>query len=155
MISLFKNLELDNNATAFNEMKDWLYDLMEKYGVELEYLNGLFAYYDMVTGNNVETDTEEAVLALDRAWRAICTYEWWDYETKDPAPYRNIILSLAKTYYQNERINNCAIAGQAQVTQKTQGSRSITFRNSAVELDSDGMTAEIKRALPPRKLRVL
>ena len=102
-----------------------------------------------------ETDGEE-VRNIDMAWRAIARYCWYDYDDAAAiAECKMLIVELARAYYINNVYSKRQIQGERQVTQMSQGSRSITFSSGFAELDSNGLTAEVKAALPVRKLRVI
>ena len=90
---------------------------------------------------------------VDKAWRAIANYLWLSYDA-DTSDYFTPIITLAKTYLINASIVNSTLSGQAQLTQMTQGSRSVTFRSGTIELDRFGLTNEVKAMLSP-KIRIL
>ena len=90
---------------------------------------------------------------VDKAWRAIANYLWLSYDA-DASDYFTPIVVLAKTYLINASIVNSTLSGQAQLTQMTQGSRSVTFRSGTIELDRFGLTNEVKAMLSPT-IRIL
>ena len=101
--------------------------------------------------------SEEAeAMYIDLAWTAICKYLWCDYD--DSAMLKRCafaVAQLAYVYYYNDRVKRETMSGKAPVTQMSVGSNSVTFGSKKIELDNFGLTADVKAALPPRKLRVL
>jgi len=100
------------------------------------------------------TEDDKIAEIVDTAFRAIINYLWLPYET-DETVFKAPLIRLAKIYYQNDAVFREVASGEAQITQLTQGSRSVTFRSPSVELDNYGLTAEVKAMLPPRRLRVI
>lgn len=123
--------------------------IKDRFTTIYDYLNG---YFEDI---GVSVIQEELVLAIDNAWRAICKYCWIDYDLEDITEYLTPITMLSKAYYQNAIVQKKTISGNTPITQLTQGSRSVTYKNSTVDLDGDGMTAQVKACLPSRKMRVL
>lgn len=128
-------------------------DLATIYADELSYIQTIFdrdniSYYDDVL-----------LTHIDNAWRAIARYQWLDYDISTiqtvKADYTRLIALLAIAYFNNANITKSKLKGEKAITQQSQGSRSVTFRADNVELDTNGLTDEVKAALPPRKLRVL
>lgn len=93
------------------------------------------------------------------AWRAIAGYLWIDYNSENiisvKTEYSTLICKLAIAYFSNAQVEKSKVKGDLAITQMSQGSRSVTYRTNIIELDNYGLTAEVKAALPPRKLRVL
>lgn len=123
-------------------------ELKTTYADELSYIDALF------TKEGISFDESELVIDIDNAWRAIAKYLFIDETTYNPI-YSTLVIRLAMAYHNNHEIEKGNLKGALQVTQQTQGSRSVTYRSNSIELDSNGLTAEVKAALPPRKLRVL
>lgn len=111
----------------------------------------VISYVSADMGITVDDKIAEIV---DTAFRAIINYLWLPYET-DETVFKTPLIRLAKYYYQNEVVFKNTVSGDTQITQLTQGSRSVTFRNPSVELDNYGLTADVKAMLPPRRLRVI
>lgn len=128
-------------------------DLMTIYSDEYTYISSLF--------NELGVTCSQSLLlnCIDMAWRAIAKYQWIDvnYDTiaTDKAEYIPLIQELAVAYYNNSKIRNSIIKGEPQITQQAQGSRSVTYKSNSIEIDGNGLTAEVKAAMPVRKLRVL
>lgn len=127
------------------------YDVyVDKYLEELHIFEMLLQELDIV-----ETTGEE-VRNIDLAWRAIARYCWYDYDdTEAQKECRLLIVELARAYYINNVYSKKQIQGERQVTQMSQGSRSVTFSSGFAALDANGLTAEVKASLPAKKLRVL
>ena len=129
-------------------------DLATIYADELSYIQTIFdrdniSYYDDVL-----------LTHIDNAWRAIARYQWLDYDISTiqtvKADYTRLIALLAIAYFNNANITKSKLKGEkTAVTQQSIGGASVTFRSDNVELDSNGLTDEVKAALPPRKLRVI
>ena len=96
---------------------------------------------------------------IDNAWRAIACYLWLDYDASNittvKADYERLISLLAIAYINNAIITKSKLKGESAITQQSQGSRSVTYRSNTIDIDSNGLTDEVKAALPPRKLRVI
>jgi len=128
-------------------------DLMTIYTDEYTYISALF--------NDLGVTFNQSLLLnyIDMAWRAIARYQWIDidYDTisDDKAEYIPLIQELAIAYFNNAQKRNSIVKGEAQITQQSQGSRSVTYKSNTIEIDDNGLTAEVKAALPVRKLRVL
>lgn len=128
-------------------------DLMTIYADEYTYISALF--------NDLGVTFNQSLLLnyIDLAWRAIAKYQWIDidYDTisDDKAEYIPLIQELAIAYFNNAQQRNSIVKGEPQITQQAQGSRSVTYKSNTIEIDSNGLTAEVKAALPVRNLRVL
>lgn len=128
-------------------------DLFFYYSTEINILNSLFRDTEVDF-----SDDTEMIMQIDTAWRSICKYLWIDYNLEDESSrkdYSVLIAQLAKAYYINSHISTKMMNGDRPVTQQTQGSRSVTYASASIAVDADGLTAEVKAALPHRKLRVL
>lgn len=128
-------------------------DLATVYSAEYNYISALF------TREGISFNQDDVLIHCDNAWRAIARYLWIDYKPDNimekKADYTKLIALLAIAYYNNAVIARGGLAGRQYITQQTQGSRSVTYRSSVVDVDANGLTAEVKAALPPRKLRVV
>lgn len=127
--------------------------LASVYADELEYIVTLFS------AEGINYNPNELLINIDDAWRAIACYLWLDYDSDNievvKADYQTLICRLAMAYFNNAQIEKGNLKGTKFITQQSQGSRSVTYRSGAIEIDSNGLTAEVKAALPVRKLRVL
>jgi hypothetical protein len=63
------------------------------------------------------------------------------------------VITIA--YFNNDTVKNKSAKGERLITQQSQGSRSATYTNASISIDSDGLTNEVKAALPLPKLKVL
>lgn len=128
-------------------------DLETVYASELAYIKTL------LDRNSVFYYEDELLTHIDNAWRAIACYLWIDYDASNivtvKADFSRLISLLAIAYFNNAKIIESKLKGEKAVTQQSQGSRSVTYRSETVDIDSNGLTDEVKAALPPRKLRVL
>lgn len=122
--------------------------LKQQYADELSYIDTLFSK------EGIPYSEDELLIDIDSAWKAITKYLFIDDITYNHT-YSIQVIRLAMAYYNNNQIQKGNLKGVLQITQKTQGSRSVTYRSNTVELDSNGLTAEVKACLPPRKLRVV
>lgn len=126
----------------------------DEYYVKYEFAMNRF--YKMLQENNIDISEEAEAMYIDLAWTAICKYLWCDYD--DSAMLKRCgfaVAQLAYIYYYNDKIKREVMSGETPITQMSQGSRSVTFGSKKIELDNYGLTADIKAALPVRKLRVL
>ena len=140
-----------NNEDFYNAPQSSIYD-----GYTEKYINELHQFDALLQGLGLVETEGELLRNIDLAWRAIARYEWYDYDDSDSqAECRMLIVELARAYYINNVYTKKQIKGERQVSQMSQGSRSVTFGSGFAELDSNGLTAEVKAALPPRKLRVI
>ena len=123
------------------------------YKDELNYIRSQF------NKDSIDFYKDELLIAIDNAWRAIASYLWIDFDESNirdiKDKFQTVIVHLAVAYYNNYQIQRGNLKGVLYVTQQTQGSRSVTYRSNVTQLDSNGLTEEVKAALPPRKLRVL
>ncbi|MBR5497070.1 MAG: hypothetical protein IKV76_03725 [Clostridia bacterium] len=121
--------------------------LKEKYAKELAYLQSLFA--DL----GVDTLKESILMdAVNRAYVAIRNYLRLD-ENEDVTIYFDAAVALAKAYYNNSIIELNKATGKRTVTQKSQGSRSITYGTATTEIDNNGLTADVKALLPLPRIK--
>lgn len=121
--------------------------LKEKYAKELAYLQSLFA--DL----GVDTLKESILMdAVNRAYIAIRNYLRLD-DNEDVTIYFNAAVALAKAYYNNSIIELNKATGKRTVTQKSQGSRSITYGTATTEIDNNGLTADVKALLPLPRIK--
>lgn len=123
------------------------------YADELAFIKTIF------DRENIDYYDDVLLIHIDNAWRAIARYQWLDYDYRNietvKADYTRLIALLAIVYYNNANITKSKLKGEKAITQQSQGSRSVTYCADNVELDSNGLTDEVKAALPPRKLRVI
>ena len=123
------------------------------YADELAYIESLFQR------ENIAFNSDDISIHCNTAWRAIARYLWIDYTAENimekKANLKDLIALLAIAYYNNALIARGNLRGERSITQETLSGRSITYRSDIVELDANGLTAEVKAALPPRKLRVV
>ena len=128
-------------------------DLATVYSAEYNYISALF------TREGISFNQDDVLIHCDNAWRAIARYLWIDYKPDNimerKADYTNLIALLTIAYYNNAIIARGSLRGEQYITQQTLSSRSVTYRSGVVEVDANGLTAEVKAALPPRKLRVI
>lgn len=128
-------------------------ELSTIYATELDYISAFFGR------EGIDFNESELLTHIDLAWRAIARYMWIDYNVDsladDKSGYEKLIETLALAYYNNAQIEKNAYKGNLQITQQSQGSRSVTYKSGYIETDANGLTAEVKAALPVRKLRVL
>lgn len=102
-----------------------------------------FCYYD--------PQYKAMLSAIDRAQKAILKYTRWPTMEEG---YENVTAALALQYFLSDRKAVQSFSGNQPVSQQTQGSRSVTYRFENFGFDKDGLTAEIKAALPYPMLRV-
>lgn len=123
-------------------------DLQEKYSSELEYIKSV-----MLGNSDFSPDDNILLASIDRAYTAIRNYLHLE-ANDDLTPYFVAATTLAIVYYTNNVVVNGKAAGTRTITQKSQGSRSITYGSANIELDAQGLTADVKALLPKPKLRV-
>ena len=120
-------------------------DLKTKYADELNTIKGMLEISD--TGKDTMI-----VLAIDKAYKTILNYTGWlifDME------YIASVYSLAIAYYTNDCLKYKKAKGEHTITQQTQGSRSVSFGENQVSIDSDGLTQDVKSMLPLPLLKVV
>ena len=128
-------------------------DLMTIYSDEYTYISSLL--------NELGVTFNQSLLLnyIDLAWRAIAKYQWIDvnYDTiaTDKAKYIPLIQELAIAYFHNAQQRNSIVKGEEQITQHSVGSVSMTYKSNTIEIDSNGLTKEVKAAMPMRKLRLI
>ena len=128
-------------------------DLMTIYADEYTYISSLL--------NELGVTFNQSLLLnyIDLAWRAIAKYQWIDvnYDTiaTDKAKYIPLIQELAIAYFNNAQQRNSIVKGEEQITQHSVGSVSMTYKSNTIEIDSNGLTKEVKAAMPMRKLRLI
>ena len=78
-------------------------DLATIYSEEYSYISTSF------DNDNISFTSQELLLHIDLAWRAIAKYLWIDYNLdtiiSDKASYISLIEILAIAYYNNAKIN--------------------------------------------------
>lgn len=127
--------------------------LRTAYKDEYEYISAF------LTENGVNFTEGELLTDLDIAWKSIASYVWIHFTYDDiadkKANYFTQIVKLAIAYFYNDLSRNAKVTGENGITQFTLGSQSITFRTSDIQLDSYGLTDEVRASLPPARLRLL
>lgn len=130
-----------------------LTNLASVYSDESTYISALF------NREGIAFSEDELLINIDDAWRAIACYMWIDYNSENIATkkenFETLIAKLAMAYFNNSQIAKSNIKGDYAITQISQGSDSMTLRSNVIEIDSNGLTSEVKAALPPRNLRVI
>ena len=109
---------------------------------------------EMLAENNISISEHASAMYCDLAWQAISRYLCVEYD--DSAMLHRCafaVAQLAYVYYYNDCVKREVMSGKAPVTQMSIGSNSVTFGSKKIELDNFGLTADIKAALPPRRLR--
>jgi hypothetical protein len=124
-----------------------LTDLKTKYQTEILDIRILLS----ISGTDTSNDIPIA-LSVDKAYKAIMKYTGWDTFNSD---YITAVYNLTTAYFNNDTVNSKSAKGERLITQQSQGSRSATYSNATISLDSDGLTNEVKAALPLPKLKVL
>lgn len=124
-----------------------LTDLKTKYQSEITDIKTLLS----ITVDDTSTDIPIAV-AVDKAYMAILKYSGWDTFNSE---YIAAVYDLAIAYFNNDTVNTKTAKGERLITQQSQGSRSATYSNASINIDSDGLTGEVKAMLPLPKLKVL
>lgn len=90
--------------------------------------------------------------AIDRAEIAIMTYTGWEMFDER---YVSAWISLAISYFNNDKYKNETASGKQMKASQTQGSRSETYINtSTTNMNVDGLTDDVKAMLPLPRLKV-
>lgn len=126
---------------------DFIIALELKYDVEYLYLSEEF------TTDSIPFTKNKLLINIDKAYKAICKY--LDYAGDKTEEYILPTISLTKAYFNIDKINTDLVKGNRSVTQMSQGSRSVTYRKPTIEIDSEGLTEDVKAMLPLPKLRVI
>jgi len=128
-----------------NEMEMYS-DLQELFRIEYYYLKNVL--------NELEypCDDLKLVLTIKRAYDVICKYT--GYEGNYNPDYQSAVISLALTYFQNDRVKFDLIKGNKNIKSVTQGVRSTTYGDSEITIDVDGLTPDVRAMLPYPKLKV-
>ena len=157
-MGIIDNSDLYSGNTAYvfsNPYNPYMDDSVDEYDEYYEkYQFPMQRFYEMLQENNIDISDRAEAMYVDLAWQAISKYLSEDYN--DSAMLKRCsfaVAQLAYIYYYNDKIKREIIGGETPITQMTQGSRSVTFGTKKIELDNYGLTADIKAALPPRKLR--
>lgn len=121
--------------------------LTAKYENEVTYLQSMFADLGVTT-------LKESILidAVNRAYIAIRNYLRLDRD-EDVTIYFDAAVTLAKVYYNNSIVELNRATGKRTVTQKTEGSRSITYGTATTEIDKYGLTQDVKALLPLPRIK--
>lgn len=122
-------------------------ELTTKYQVEISDIKNLLT----IAGTDDSKDIPIA-LSVDKSYKSILKYTGWDTFNMD---YIAAVYDLAIAYFNNDTVNTKTAKGERLITQQSQGSRSATYSNASISIDSDGLTNEVKAALPLPKLKVL
>lgn len=102
---------------------------------------------DAVKKESGETDDDLVSLYIQRAYISICNYLWCDELPRRLIP---AVGALAPTLVTFSKRSN-----EGYVSQKTQGSRSVSYQySSGAQLDTDGLTPAVKAMLPLPRLRL-
>ena len=150
-LPIITNNSEDNTHTELLDPSENLYaEIYAKY----EFAGKRFE--EILREENITISDVDLVMYLDLAWQAIAKYLWAEYDDSETIKQCSFaIAQLAFIYFHNEQIKRSIIRGEAPITQMSQGSRSVTYGSKKIELDTFGLTADVKAALPVRKLRVL
>lgn len=124
--------------------------LNQKYPDEYSILSALVG---TPTDTTMTTDQINYLLymAIDRAAKAIMRYTGW---TEIQSGYESIVCSLAIAYLTADTQSARLFIGKPFISQQTQGSRSATYKADMPSIDGNGLTAEVKAALPLPVLKV-
>ena len=68
--------------------------------------------------------------------------------------YEPIVASLALSYLMSDTQTARLFIGNPVISQQSQGSRSATYKANTTTFGEDGLTSEVKAALPLPKLKV-
>lgn len=120
-------------------------DLNIKYTDELKIIKSILEISD-------ESKDTMIVLSIDKAYKAITNYTGWQILNME---YITAVYSLAIAYYNNDCLKYKKAKGEHIITQQTQGSRGISFGESQISIDSDGLTDDVKSMLPLPLLKVI
>ena len=122
-------------------------ELKEKYTKEFELLSEQF------TDEDINYTENKLLLAIDKAYTVITKY--LNYTGEKTEDYIIPTITLAETYFLSDKLNKELVKGDRPITQMSQGSRSVTYGRANKELDSNGLTEEVKALLPLLLLRVI
>jgi len=122
-------------------------DLETKYTVEYQYLSERFLTDGLIADQN------SLLLSIDKAYKAICKYI--GFEDAYDGTYMAETICLADAYFNLDILNRDLLKGNRTVTQMAQGSRSVTYGSAKIELDSYGLTEDVRAMLPIPKLKVI
>lgn len=128
-----------------NEVKVYwrYYDI---FNIEYDYIGQMF------DDSNIDYDQYKLMLTIKRAYDAICRYT--GYEGEYNPDYQMATISLAITYFQNDRVKFEMIKGNKPIKSITQGSRAVAYGENEIAIDDDGLTPDVRAMLPLPKLRV-
>lgn len=119
--------------------------------LKIEYQDELTAIKSILEISDTSKDVS-VILAIDKAYKSIMRYTGWILFN---AEYVSALYSLAIVYYNNDTVNTRTAKGERIMTQKTQASRSATYINPSINIDSDGLTNDVRAMLPFPALKVL
>ncbi|MEA4921393.1 MAG: hypothetical protein VB078_10810 [Clostridiaceae bacterium] len=93
----------------------------------------------------------DVLMSIDRAVKAILRYTGWvDMKTG----YESVVCTLAMDYLMTNTQIYRLFMGKPIMSAQTQGSRSATYKADMPTIDGNGLTAEVKAALPLPRLKV-
>lgn len=124
--------------------------LMSQYPEEYSML---IAVIGTPSDSTLTTDQIDYLLymAIDRAAKAIMKYTGW---TEIQSGYESVVCSLTLAYLNADTQTARLFIGKPFISAQTQGSRSATYKADMPTIDGDGLTAEVKAALPLPVLKV-
>ncbi len=96
------------------------------------------------------SDEGKAIL-MHKAYTAICNYLGYKIAIDDCI---EALAELTKVYIYADIQDKKALAGDKDITQQTQGSRSTTYARKIISLDKNGLTEMVKAILPVPRMKV-
>ena len=101
---------------------------------------------DAVMNESGQTDESMIATYIERAYMSICNYLWCDKLPRRLIPAVGALTPVLLRYAEQST--------QGYVSQKTQGSRSISYQyGDGAKLDEYGLTAAVRAMLPLPRLR--
>lgn len=101
-----------------------------------------------------ETDTisdKDKIILMHKAYKAICNYLNYNIEIYNCI---EALTELTKVYIYLDMKDKKALAGKTDITQQSQGSRSITYSKNTISIDKNGINEVVKAMLPLPKMKV-
>ena len=121
-------------------------ELKTKYAAELQYLQSVFSDMGIAANESV------LVMQINKAYTAIRKYLRLDTDA-DVSKHFDAAVELAIAYYNNHIVMLNKTAGKRTISQKSQGSRSVTYGSAEIALDYYGISESVKALLPNPPIR--
>ena len=97
------------------------------------------------------TDETDKIILMHKAYKAICNYLGYGINIELCV---EALTELTKAYIYIDIKDKKALSGKTDITQQSQGSRSVTYSKNTISIDNNGLSDTVKALLPKPKLKV-